>query len=149
MIRKIILSVLLVIVLTACGGRNSNQADNNDLNISVDVASTTVGTTDLMVTILDENGAPVNDATVNIKGDMSHAGMQPVLGESSSAENGVYTIPYEWTMAGDWFVTVDVLLSNGETASGRFDFTGIGEEMGMDENMDEGMDHSDMDMGGE
>ncbi|MEM9774311.1 MAG: FixH family protein [Chloroflexota bacterium] len=141
MLRKLILLPSLFVLLTACGGRNSNQANNSNLDIAVDVESMMVGATDLMVTILDENGSPVNDATVSIKGDMSHAGMQPVLGESSSGSAGVYTIPYEWTMAGDWFITVDVSRPDGETASARFDFSGIGGDM-------EGeMDHGDMDHG--
>ena len=131
---KIRLNYLLIIVIfglfSACGGRNSAQTSNSNYDISVEAGSTAVGQTDLMVTVKDQNGAAINDANVSIKGDMSHAGMQPVLGESSSANDGVYTIPYEWTMAGDWFITVDVTFADGSTATERFDFNGIsGEEM--------------------
>lgn len=98
-----------------------------------------------MITIKDSDGNPVNDATVDIKGDMSHAGMQPVLGESSSSNGeGMYMIPYEWTMAGDWFVTVNVTLADGTVGSERFDFNGISGEMSESEMED--MDHSEMDM---
>ena len=146
---KIRLNYLLTIVilglLSACGGRNSAQTNTNNYDISVEAGSTTVGKTDLMVTVKDQSGNAINDANVSIKGDMSHAGMQPVLGESSSADNGVYTIPYEWTMAGDWFVTIDVTFADGSTATERFDFNGIGgDDMG---DMDHGeMDHGEMDM---
>ena len=131
---KIRLNYLLIIVIfglfSACGGRNSAQTSNSNYDISVEAGSTAVGQTDLMVTVKDQNGTAINDANVSIKGDMSHAGMRPVLGESSSADDGVYTIPYEWTMAGDWFVTVNVTFADGSTTTERFDFNGIsGEEM--------------------
>lgn len=142
---KIRLNYLLTIVifglLSACGGRNSAQTNTKNYDISVEAGSTTVGKTDLMVTVKDQNGSAINNANVSIKGDMSHAGMQPVLGESSSATDGVYTIPYEWTMAGDWFVTINVTFSDGSTVTERFDFNGIGGDDDMGE-----MDHSDMDM---
>ena len=147
--QKTIFSLLLIstfaLLLAACGGRNSANQNNHNYNIEVSAASTQVGTTDLMVTIKDGDGQPVNDATVNIKGDMSHAGMQPVLGESSSATGGMYTIPYEWTMAGDWFVTVDVTLADGTVISERVDFSGIGDEGAMEMNHDD-MDDEEMDM---
>ena len=152
---KIRLNYLFMIVifglLSACGGRNSAQTNTSNYDISIEAGSTSVGKTNLMVTVKNQDGSPVNDANVAIKGDMSHAGMQPVLGESSSAENGVYSIPYEWTMAGDWIVTIDVTFADGTTATERFDFNGISSgEMGdMDHgemDMDEEMDHSEMEM---
>ena len=143
--RSIIFILGLTFILAACGGRNSANQSVHNYDISVEAGSKEVGKTNLMVTVNDENGNPVNDATVNIKGDMSHAGMQPVLGESSSANNGMYMIPYEWTMAGDWFVTIDVTLADGTVVSERVDFGGIGDESAMDGQMEE-MDHSDMEM---
>jgi len=143
----LLLGILLTGLLFACGGRNSSQPSASNYDISIEAGSTALGQTNLMVTVRDESGDPVNDATVNIKGDMTHAGMQPVLGESSLADNGVYTIPYEWTMAGDWFVTVDVTFADGTSATERIDFNGIGDDSMGSMDMDDGeMDHSDMDM---
>ena len=138
MSKRFLFAILLVGLLSGCGGRNSNQTDESGIQISAEVGSMLVGQTELQVTVLEASGLPINDATVSIKGDMAHAGMQPVLGESSSAVDGVYTIPYEWTMAGDWFVTIDVELADGTAVSKRFDFTGIGGDMEMD--------HGDMEM---
>lgn len=140
--------ILLVTLLSACGGRNSSQTNSSNYDISIEAESTNLGQTNLMVTVRNENGEPINDAIVNIKGDMTHAGMQPVLGDTSSADNGVYTIPYEWTMAGDWFVTIDVTFADGSTATERVDFSGIGDGSMDSMDMEDGeMDHSDMDMG--
>ena len=148
--KKTILTIIilgLTVALVACGGRNSASQSDHNYDIQIEVGSMDVGTTDLMVTVKDENGDPVNDATVNIKGDMSHAGMQPVLGESASGNNGMYMIPYEWTMAGDWFVTVDVMLADGSTISERVDFAGIGDGGSMEMDDMEDMDHGSMEDG--
>jgi len=119
---------LIAGLFTACGGRNSAQSNSNNYEISVEAKSTLVGKTDLQVTITDQDGTEIHDANISIKGNMTHAGMQPVLGGSSTAVDGVYIIPYEWTMAGDWFVTIDVTFADGSTATEWFDFNGIGSE---------------------
>ncbi|MFT5193669.1 MAG: hypothetical protein ACI9EW_000079 [Cellvibrionaceae bacterium] len=124
---RYLLSIILTIGLfSACSGRNSAQSQSSGYMISITAGALTVGTTDLLITVQDKAGNLINNAHVNIKGSMTHAGMQSVLGETSLANNGVYTIPYEWTMAGDWFVTVNVTLSDGTAVTEQFDFNGIG-----------------------
>lgn len=143
-ISKFTLFVTLFVLLSACGARQSQQAADSGYEMTMEAMSTAVGETNLMVTLTDADGNPVNDATLNVKGDMSHAGMQPVLSEVSNGDNGTYTIPFEWTMGGDWIVTVDATLPDGTTVSEQFDGITISGEMG---DMDmEGMDHSEMDM---
>lgn len=117
---------LLITCLSACGGRNSTQTTSSAYNIGLEVGSLEVGKTTLFITIHDAEDNLINDAIVSIKGDMTHAGMQPVLGETSTATNGIYSIPYEWTMAGDWIITIDVTFADGTHTSQRFDFNGIG-----------------------
>ena len=60
-----------------------------------------------------------------MRGDMTHAGMQPVSGvaEQGTGSNGEYRVPFYWTMGGDWIVTVNVKLVSGETYTKTFDFT--------------------------
>ncbi|MCB9422828.1 MAG: FixH family protein [Ardenticatenaceae bacterium] len=120
---KLVLISFLLLLLSACGGRNSQQTNDSDIRIIVAVESTTVGETNLLITVTDKAGTPINDAAVSVKGDMSHAGMVPVLGEASSGENGVYKMPFEWTMGGDWVLTVDVTLPDGRSTSQQFNFT--------------------------
>ena len=142
--RTIALLSLLTLLLVACGGRQSQQIDSMAIDITLEAASTEVGRTKLTVTVQDGEGNPINDAALEIKGDMSHAGMTPVLADTTSGAEGVYTVPFEWTMGGDWFVTVQATLNDGTVISKRFsDFT-IGE--GMDMGEDGEMDHSEMDM---
>ena len=69
----------------------------------------------------DASGAPVEGATVSLKGDMSHAGMQPVLAEASGGAGGIYQSPWVWTMSGDWIVTITAVLPDGRTLVRRVD----------------------------
>jgi copper(I)-binding protein len=126
----ILWSLLLVLGLAACGGRASQEASGSDeYDLSLNPMSTAVGETVLMFTLNDKEGQPVNNATLDIKGDMNHAGMQPVLGKVTQGVNGVYAVPFEWTMGGDWYVTVDVTLADGTTFSQRFEDLQISSQM--------------------
>ena len=77
------------------------------------------------VTLTDGAGKPVDGATVSVKGDMSHAGMQPVFGDTKSSTNGVYRIPFEWTMGGDWFVLITGKLADGRKVKEKVDMPGV------------------------
>lgn len=154
--RKITLALLLVVVFTLAGCRQAEGTTSENVNIEVAVTpeEPAVGDAMLLVTVTDAEGNPINDATVAVRGDMSHAGMVPVIpAEISDAEDGVYTFEdFEWTMGGEWFVEVTVTLTNGETATERFEYTVSGEmdmedmdEMDMDSTEEMDMDGMDMD----
>lgn len=122
-IGKFFIAGIFLLLLIACGGRNSQQTNDDDIRLIVAIGSTTVGQTSLIVTVTDAAGSPINNATISVKGDMSHAGMVPVLAEATNAENGVYEMPFEWTMGGDWVVTVEATLSDGRSTSQQFNYT--------------------------
>jgi hypothetical protein len=120
---KLMLALIFFLLPTACNGRNSQQTNNDDIRIIVAVDSTSVGETSLLVTVTDKEGTPIDNATVSVKGDMSHAGMVPVLAEAANGENGIYEMPFEWTMGGDWIVTVEVTLPDGRSATQQFNYS--------------------------
>lgn len=144
LITKTVVLLFVFMAFIACSPRQSQQAANSEYDLELETMSTAVGETMLMVTLTDSEGNPVNDATLEVKGDMSHAGMQPVLAEASSGEAGVYSVPFEWTMGGDWIVTVDATLADGTTVSEQFDGISVSGE-GMDMDMED-MDMEDMEM---
>ena len=48
---------------------------------------------------------------------MSHAGMVPVLETASADVPGRYYVPeFNFTMAGDWVLTLEAILPDGRTA---------------------------------
>lgn len=52
---------------------------------------------------------------------MSHAGMVPVLAEARETDPGIYHAEFEWTMAGDWIVTVAVDRPGQDLVEQKFD----------------------------
>lgn len=117
------LAVLLVFALTLAGCRQSAQTSTADISIALRAESLAVGETTLHITLTDASGQPVSAQKIELRGDMTHAGMQPVLAESSTGENGVYDLPFEWTMSGDWIVTVKATMADGTVAEKRFDLS--------------------------
>jgi len=64
------------------------------------------------------DGAAVAGATVRVVGDMTHAGMVPVVAEATDAGGGVYrTDDFLFDMAGDWVLSVDVTYPDGTVRS--------------------------------
>ena len=71
---------------------------------------------------------------------MNHAGMIPVFAESDQAADGLFSLPFEWTMGGSWIVEARLTRPNGDVASQTFNveiLTEAGEH-----------DHATMDQGG-
>lgn len=118
-----ILSIALLLLLVAGCRQQTPEASTTNLNIDlrVEPENPVIGAAVLVITVTDADGSPVENAQVSARGDMNHAGMVPVLAEAESSEAGEYSIPFEWTMAGDWFVEVTVELPDGETVSETFE----------------------------
>ncbi len=80
----------------------------------------------MRVQITDDTDTPVTDVTVSLEGNMNHAGMVPVLTESVLDEadgtaDGVYAVPFSFTMLGDWIVSVKVTPHDGEMVTRNID----------------------------
>ncbi len=122
----VLFALLLALLPTGCQRASqqttADQAPEITAVLTVAPDPALVGPATLLVQLTDANGAPVESATgISLKGDMSHAGMQPVLAEASGGAGGVYQAQWAWTMAGDWFVTVTATLPDGRTLLRRFD----------------------------
>ncbi|MEO0560774.1 MAG: FixH family protein [Chloroflexota bacterium] len=161
MTTRSIIPLLIVLLFTVAGCRAANEPTEPgemgvEITLAVDPVEPTVGDATLLVTVQTADGDPINDAQISLRGDMDHAGMQPVNREVSSGEDGQYTVPFEWTMGGDWFVVVTATLADGTVVEQTFDYTVDG-EMNMDMGDEEDMgdmemsedDEMDMDMSDE
>jgi len=69
---------------------------------------------------LTVDGSPATGAAVRIVGDMTHAGMVPVVAPTVfELGNGVYRSEgFAFDMAGDWVVTAEVRYADGVTREG-------------------------------
>ena len=72
----------------------------------------------LTVQVADQAGKPVTDATVSLEGNMSHGGMAPIEGkpvkdDADGKVDGLYQVPFQFNMLGDWIITVAVKQGDG------------------------------------
>lgn len=126
--RLLWIALLVLLTGTLSGCRQSAQptpTPTADLKISMEMpaAPFRVGQSTLLITVRDAQDQPVNDALIEVTGDMTHAGMMPVSGKVESGTEGKYEVPFNWSMGGDWILTVKATLPDGRTASQRFDLT--------------------------
>ena len=109
-------SVLCLAALLALGvACRQQRASAGDIRLELSVSDRLVGETTLLVSVTDKAGNPVKDpGSLSIRGDMDHAGMAPVFSEASAAVNGIFTLPFEWTMSGGWILEASLTLDNGD-----------------------------------
>ena len=127
--------VLLSPALAGCGRVSRAEAQTTDVNIVLEINPDPpgVGPAHLTLFVTSADGTPIDGARLSIKGDMTHAGMQPILAETEGGEEGRYEAPFEWTMGGDWIVTVTAALPDGRTASRQFTYLVEGDLCGIDD----------------
>lgn len=123
---KMMFGVLMFALLTAaCGPQSAPPPTPADVDMSLraEPEPPAVGDATLIVTLKDASGAPVDGAALKAHGDMDHAGMMPVDGETSESAAGEYRVPFKWTMGGGWIVTITAQLpNNGGEITKTFNF---------------------------
>ena len=117
--------VLLLLTLVACQRGSSNDLPDIGLTLEVAPSPPTVGLAMLTLTVTNADGHPISDATIEIGGNMSHAGMAPVFSQATQFEPGKYRAPLELTMGGDWFILVKATLADGRTLERQVDLPGV------------------------
>ena len=151
-LRQILCVLHFVLLLTAC---RQQQVSSRDITLDVSVKGHLVGESNIIVSVRDKDGNSIeNPGALALRGDMDHAGMAPVFAEASDATNGVFTLPFEWTMAGTWILEASLALDSGEVVTDTFRYeilsqTGDQNSSDMDHSSGdtrtmEGAGHSDM-----
>ena len=126
--RNLTLFVTLLLLLLSCSAptQETTQGVQDASQSSYDGSGTAVrtelegepalGPATVNIYVLKDNGG-VSGATVEVTGDMTHAGMVPVIAEAKEVGAGLYqTDGFEFTMAGDWILTAEVAYPDGEKA---------------------------------
>jgi hypothetical protein len=108
-------------VLCALFGGCRGEANAGDARIVMELAISPtppgVGPTRLIITLRDTLGLPVEGARIVVEGNMSHAGMTPVLDTATAERPGRYTVPeFGFTMAGDWILSLEAVFPDGRVA---------------------------------
>jgi copper(I)-binding protein len=138
-----------LVLLAACTDATPNTS--SELQIALLPAAGGVQGTTMGVQLADANGMPITDATVTLEGNMNHAGMVPVMADAVTDEadgtaDGIYQVPFQFSMLGDWIVTVTVEKADGSTITRDITATVGANEVTTDVPMIMGdTDHSEMD----
>lgn len=117
--------LLAAMFLTACGPPSGSQKLPPGVDATVEATvPLAIGSVPLRLLITKDN-APLTVSNVRVVGDMTHAGMVPVVSEVITRQNdGSYLAEdFVFTMAGDWFVQLDFTLSTGEEGATEVFFT--------------------------
>lgn len=115
------LSLILAFALIACRPP-SGAARGADAGVTVTIDlpdDAVVGPAPLTVH-LERDGVAVRGARVEVTGDMTHAGMVPVVERAEEREDGSYhAAGFVFDMAGDWVVSVEADLDDGTRVLGE------------------------------
>ncbi len=131
--RIVLFALLGALALNACGPRGEQSGGLDVTIVSVAPDPATVGEAVLTLALRDTDGNPLEGATIEVEGTMTHAGMKPVIVETEALGGGRYaTKGFAFTMGGDWVIIVRARLADGTTAHNRVDLKGVQGEMRMD-----------------
>lgn len=125
---SLVLLLLIGILAIGCerGDGSSTDAEDVQIEISVTPDPPQVGPATITVTLTDADGEPITGADLDIEGTMSHAGMEPVLSNTTGDETGQYvTDDFEFTMGGDWIIIVRGELPDGTEIEREIDLAGV------------------------
>jgi hypothetical protein len=114
--------LVLVIIIAAALFLQDQPLSTVQIRLSSEPFPLAVGPTTLLISLTNDDGAPVDNASIEVVGHMSHAGMLPLAGRTSASSNGQYRVSIPWTMMGSWTVDVTAELpGRSEVVQERFE----------------------------
>lgn len=119
---RLLIGVLMIVMLVGCGRIQNERFTGAEATLPNGVAivvtisemdALAVDTPAEAVITLTQNGASVSGALLEVEGNMTHAGMEPIFVSATEVAPGDYRAPLEWTMGGDWLLTIRGTLPDG------------------------------------
>ncbi|HVU14152.1 MAG TPA: FixH family protein [Phototrophicaceae bacterium] len=122
--RKLFFWIALLLLVGCQSAAPTPAATSQAAQIALTMvpAAPTVGTSTLTI-VVTHNGQPISNAQVDARGDMNMAGMPPLLGSAKTDAQGEISLPFTWSMSGDWVVTVTVTLADKSQVTQTFNLT--------------------------
>jgi hypothetical protein len=123
------LGLLLLLMLLGCA-RGMQDLPDVGVELSIEPDPPQMGPATVTVILTGADGQPLQGAEMEIEGNMSHAGMVPVLGVAHETAPGRYQADLQFTMVGDWFLLVRADLADGRSMERKMDVPGVDEICG-------------------
>lgn len=128
-VSRIIVPILMLFLLIGglmMGCQSSGDAHSNvNLDWEIEPDPPGVGMATIQITLTDSTEQAITGAEVELEGNMSHPGMQPVLAKAEEIEPGKYSATIKFTMAGDWFFLIDSTLPDNGVVEHQIDIRGV------------------------
>lgn len=109
--------VLLSVVLAACAGDATPAAESSGKPVNIkfesDPSPAMMGDAELIFTITDANGDPIEGARVDVSADHTDMTGMGMSGAATDQGGGRYSINANFSMTGNWKVTVYVRNDQG------------------------------------
>ena len=113
--RKLVFVGLLVtmsVLLVACGGTEMPAPESSAKSVNIKVESNptpaVVGDAELVFTITDASGNPIEGARVDVSADHTDMSAMGMSGAATDQGSGRYSIDANFSMTGSWKLTVYV-----------------------------------------
>jgi hypothetical protein len=120
------LLVILSVLLAACGGGATPAAESSAKPVNIKVESSPapagVGDAELIFTITDAQGSPIEGARVDVSADHIDMTGMGMSGAATDQGAGRYSINANFSMTGNWKLTVYVRNDAGLDYKEDFDF---------------------------
>jgi uncharacterized GH25 family protein len=104
--------VTLAVLLAACGGSAPMQESTSSKDVNIVVASNPspamMGNVELMLTITDKDGNPIEGAAVDVAADHTDMSGMGMNGLATDQGGGKYSIKANFAESGNWMLTVKV-----------------------------------------
>jgi hypothetical protein len=112
----VVLALLLLSTSLSSGYfRSSGVPNGASFASESDPTPSRGGRNTFTVTRTTSDGVRLAGAHVSLEGDMSHAGMSPVFGETKEIVPGRYQGTLDLSVRGDWTVLFHITLPSGQT----------------------------------
>ena len=102
----------LSLALAACSGASQPAATQTpapvQITLSTDPNPPATGPVEIVFTVLDAQGQPVSSADVDVIASHKEMGGMTMHGKATDQGNGKYAITANYSMSGEWLVTVQV-----------------------------------------
>ncbi len=117
-IRQALIPALAMPFLVAGCGEVPDTGDPSlVLELAISPTPPLVGPARLIITLYDTLGVPLEEAQVQVEGEMDTVEMTPVSAAAEEEGEGRYSVPrFVFTMPGDWVLTTRATLPDGRWA---------------------------------
>ena len=103
---------ILALILAACGATStpatSPTANGLTIGTDTDPSPASVGDVEITLAVKDAQGNPVTGANVIVYADHTDMSGMDMTGQATEQGNGYYAILANFSMSGNWMLTVDV-----------------------------------------